>query len=416
MKWTVQRYVLREVVQTWLAVTGILVAILVSNQLSRVLGQAADNDYGRHVVFDLIALGAIMNLSVIVPVGLLLAIVLALGRLYHDSEMAALQACGFAPVRAARCRCPASPLVIAVGLAWLVVLPGAARRPAGAAAAPIGGQRGAVRAARCRPLPLLHERRRRCGVLCRAGRCGGACCTTCSCAARRPGGIEVALADTATYSKAARGRHAFRDPVQRPALRGSAGTQRFSRDRVPRARHPHRDAGRGASARTQDPDTKPTRELIGSSAPSDIAQLQFRASSPIMALVLTLVAVPLSRLRPRQGRYARVGFAIVVYFVYSNLLSACQGLGREGRSAARDRRLVGAHSRSWRSACISCSARDEEHVNTLDRYLYRTVMLYTAMAMAVLLTLGRAVRVHQPAERHRRRQLRHGAMRFCTRF
>jgi lipopolysaccharide export system permease protein len=41
-----------------------------------------------------------------------------------------------------------------------------------------------------------------------------------------------------------------------------------------------------------------------------------------MALVLTLVGVPLSKLRPRQGRYARVGFAIVVYFVYSNLLSA----------------------------------------------------------------------------------------------
>jgi lipopolysaccharide export system permease protein len=32
--------------------------------------------------------------------------------------------------------------------------------------------------------------------------------------------------------------------------------------------------------------------------------------------------VPLSKLRPRQGRYARVGFAIVVYFVYSSLLSA----------------------------------------------------------------------------------------------
>src|SRR5260370_39719795 len=99
MKWTVQRYVLREVVTTWLAVTGVLVAIMVSNQLSRVLGQAADNQYGRHVVFDLIALGAVMNLSVIVPVGLLLAVVLTLGRLYHDSEMAALQACGFGPAR-----------------------------------------------------------------------------------------------------------------------------------------------------------------------------------------------------------------------------------------------------------------------------------------------------------------------------
>src|SRR5260370_17398405 len=99
MKLTVQRYVLREVVQTWLAVTGVLVAILVSNQLSRVLGQAADNQYGRHVVFDLIALGAVMNLSVIVPVGLLLSVVLTLGRLYHDSEMAPLQACAYPPPR-----------------------------------------------------------------------------------------------------------------------------------------------------------------------------------------------------------------------------------------------------------------------------------------------------------------------------
>src|ERR1700684_3080773 len=97
MKWTVQRYVLREVVQTWLAVTGVLVAIVVANQLSRVLGLAADNQCGRHVVFELVALGAIMNLSVIVPVGLLLAVVLSLGRMYHDSEMAALQACGLGP-------------------------------------------------------------------------------------------------------------------------------------------------------------------------------------------------------------------------------------------------------------------------------------------------------------------------------
>src|SRR5271156_7101978 len=119
MKWTVQRYVLREVVQTWLAVTGVLVAILVSNQLSRVLGQAADNQYGRHVVFDLIALGAIMNLSVIVPVGLLLAVVLTFGRMYHDSEMTALQACGFGPTRLlAPLLCFAA--VISAGLAWLV--------------------------------------------------------------------------------------------------------------------------------------------------------------------------------------------------------------------------------------------------------------------------------------------------------
>ena len=92
MKWTVQRYVLREVMQTWLAVTGVLVAILVSNQLSRVLGQAAGNQYSRRVVFDLIALGAIMNLSVIVPVGLLLAVVLWRGLVkVHARLQAALR-------------------------------------------------------------------------------------------------------------------------------------------------------------------------------------------------------------------------------------------------------------------------------------------------------------------------------------
>ncbi len=43
-----------------------------------------------------------------------------------------------------------------------------------------------------------------------------------------------------------------------------------------------------------------------------------------MVLVLGLIAVPLSALRPREGRYARVAVAILAYFVYSNLLSASE--------------------------------------------------------------------------------------------
>src|SRR5258707_984235 len=217
MKWTVQRYVLREVVQTWLAVTGILVAILVSNQLSRVLGQAAENQYGRGVVLDLIALGAIMNLSVIVPVGLLLAVVLTLGRMYHDSK-------------------------------------------------------------------------------------------------------EVALADTATYSKAGAGGMHLVTLFNGRRYEGVPGKDDF---RVTEFREHGIPIATPQDAKGPlDPDTKPTAALLGSHDPSDIAQLQFRASTPLMALVLTLIAVPLSKLRPRQGRYARVGFAIVVYFVYFYLLSA----------------------------------------------------------------------------------------------
>ena len=74
---TLDRYVLREVTQAWLAVTGVLLVILVSNELAQVLGQAAERGYPRSVIFELIWLTSIQNLSVLVPVGLLIGIVLA---------------------------------------------------------------------------------------------------------------------------------------------------------------------------------------------------------------------------------------------------------------------------------------------------------------------------------------------------
>jgi lipopolysaccharide export system permease protein len=316
MKWTVQRYVLREVVQTWLAVTGVLVAILVSNQLSRVLGQAADNQYGRGVVFDLIALGTVMYLSVIVPVGLLLAMVLTLGRMYHDSEMAALQACGFGPSRLL------APLfgfaaVIAVGLGWLafVQVPRAdgqvqLLRQSAIKEAQFGQlDAGRFRAFSGGDAVFYAERVDQEGVL-----------HNVFVQREAAGRIEVALAETATYSKASSDSMHLVTLFNGRRYEGVPGQQDF---RVIEFREHGIPIATPQDIRgSLDPDTKPTRLLWGSNDPSDIAQLQFRVSTPLMALVLTLVAVPLSKLRPRQGRYARVGFAIVVYFVYSNLVSA----------------------------------------------------------------------------------------------
>jgi lipopolysaccharide export LptBFGC system permease protein LptF len=44
----------------------------------------------------------------------------------------------------------------------------------------------------------------------------------------------------------------------------------------------------------------------------------------LLALVLMVLAVPLARLRPRQGRFGRVGIAILVYFIYSQLMAAAR--------------------------------------------------------------------------------------------
>src|SRR6202034_2812395 len=64
-----------------------------------------------------------------------------------------------------------------------------------------------------------------------------------------------------------------------------------------------------------------------------------------------------------------------------------QGVDREGRAVAGDRRLVGPCGGSG-PRTVPGRARGEVGMNILDRYLYRTVLLYTAMAMAVLLALG----------------------------
>ena len=318
MKWTIERYVLREVAQVWLAVTGVLVAIILSNQLSRVLGQATENQYGRHLVAELIVLGSVMNLSIVVPVGLLLAIVLALGRLYHDSEIAALQACGYGPVQLLRPLLGFAVLV-ALGLAWLsfVQVPLADLHAQQLKAAAIrNAQFGTLDSGRFRSFSkgdavFYAESVDSKGVLHNVF-------------VQRDvhGTMELALAETATYTKGPTDASHVVTLFNGRRYEGVPGRSDF---RVIEFReHGIPVVSPESAVRKVDPDTKPTSELWGSPAREDVAQLQARISTPLMALILTIIAVPLSRLRPRQGRYGRVGFAILVYFVYLNLITAAK--------------------------------------------------------------------------------------------
>ncbi len=107
------------------AVTVVLVLILLTNEGARVLSRAADNQYPHEVVFTLIGLGALQHLPILVPIGLLLGMVMAFGRLYHDSEMTAALACG---VGMARIYAPVVSvgIVVAGVLAWLSLAVGPA--------------------------------------------------------------------------------------------------------------------------------------------------------------------------------------------------------------------------------------------------------------------------------------------------
>ena len=70
-----------------------------------------------------------------------------------------------------------------------------------------------------------------------------------------------------------------------------------------------------------DLDAAPTGQLIGAADRASQSELQWRIAMPVMCIVLAVIAVPLSRLRPRQGRYARLWLAVVLYLIYSNLVA-----------------------------------------------------------------------------------------------
>jgi lipopolysaccharide export system permease protein len=89
-----QRYIWRELMQSFLAVTGALLAILLVYECGAVLARAAEQQYPGGVVLRLFLYGFVQNISLLLPFGALLAVVLAFGRLYQDNEMVAAQACG----------------------------------------------------------------------------------------------------------------------------------------------------------------------------------------------------------------------------------------------------------------------------------------------------------------------------------
>ena len=72
--------------------------------------------------------------------------------------------------------------------------------------------------------------------------------------------------------------------------------------------------------------TLATSELIGSSLPEHQAELQWRISTLLLIPIITLIAVPLSRVDPRQGRDSKLGPAALLYAVYFVLLQFSKGM------------------------------------------------------------------------------------------
>ena len=320
------RYLLRETTQSFVAVTGVLLVILLSNQLARVLGQAVKGDFPGSVVLALLGLTTLQQLTVLLPLGLFLGIVLALGRLYHESEMTAMAACGVGTARIYRPILLLTAVVVAVlALLSFRVMP----------AAGIMAQQIRVTALRAAQFGSLEPGRFRTFAggdvvfyaerVLPSGQLEGVFVQ------RRDGDrIELAVAERAEQRGAGQSDQLF-VLFNGRRYEGVPGSPEW---RVVEFKE-HGVAVRMPEMKSKDDklSIRPTRVLLQARGNAERSELAWRTAMPLMALVLMLLAVPLAKLAPRKGRFSRVGFAIIAYFLYSNLLAAVRAWMEKGNPA-----------------------------------------------------------------------------------
>ena len=310
----IDRYIIREILFTLLAVIAVLLVIFISNRFIRYMAELSGGAVDGGALLAVVALKTLGAMVIILPLALFMAVLLAFSRLYKDSEMTALTAAGVSTRRIYR-----PVLMLAAGVAAVVagisfwLGPWAEERSYQmrdeqqsraeiASAAPgrfvrFSGSQGVFYfRSLSRDGEIMHE------VFVRQ---------------RRNGGEDLVLsAERASASEDSKGERymVFENGYRYEGRPGNAEFRIVSfREHSVRMERPEiRPAQRKQKAR-------PTAAL-GFADAADVAELQWRISMPLSVLVLALLAVPLSRTNPRQGRYAKLFVAVLVYLLYNNLL------------------------------------------------------------------------------------------------
>jgi len=306
------RYLIREINKPLLVLALALIAVFAGYSTAVFLTQAASGALPTDVVAELIALKVAIALEVLLPIALYLAVVIALGRLHNDSETTALHALGVSPARILR-SVAALALVFAVLVAALTFY-----------LRPWSYERSYRLKAWANAEFSLNE--------IQAGNFNeNASGTRVIFAADRAGHeLERVFMQrehgARTQVLYAMGAHQEHDPHYDAPLLQMRDVHLYDLSR---------DGGRDLIARVaalsyhmNEPPLEPLgferkaagmAQLAASHAPADIAEYQWRLATPVSAVLLAILGIPLSRAQPRQGRYAKMLLAVLVYAGYYSL-------------------------------------------------------------------------------------------------
>lgn len=79
------------------------------------------------------------------------------------------------------------------------------------------------------------------------------------------------------------------------------------------------------------PRTMNIGELLRDLNLQHLGEILWRVGLPLMAIVFAIIAIPLSYIDPRRGRYTALILAVLIYFTYSNLLKLMQAWVGSGK-------------------------------------------------------------------------------------
>lgn len=321
----VQRYLFREILQTLLAVFGILLLIFLGRHFARYLAEAAAGQMHAELIFRLLSTLTLSSSVLLIPFAFYIAVLLAFGRLYRDNEMTALAAAGVGVGRVLRPIVLLSCLV-AVLVAWLAlsvspwaVEQGIKLREQAEAKSELSDvsagqfrsfdmQRGVFYVESVSNDKQLMNR-----VFVRN--------------TATPGGDVLAAENGYRYTDERTGDE-FLVLLNGHRYEGNPGSEHFRIHEY--AKTSVRLEAKAVQPRTRKRDSVPTMALWQSDDPRDIAELQWRLSMPLSAILLGVLAVLVSRTTPREGRYARLFGAILIYIVYFNLMGVAQSWTQRG--------------------------------------------------------------------------------------
>ncbi|HLQ86753.1 MAG TPA: LPS export ABC transporter permease LptF [Salinisphaeraceae bacterium] len=319
MPGVIGRYLFFEVARVWLVVAAVLLFLTLGLGFSRFIAEAAAGNLPVNTVLLLAMYSAIENAGIVLPISVLLAVLLTLGRLSRDNELVVMLAGGAGLLQLYRPFLVLAVIValLASGLS-LFAAPHAKRVMDGLTDETMALALQTLAPGQFRTLlngnAVFYAKQRSAedgsleDVFIRVQH------------VNREGELtqSVATAERALQrSEPATGAQllVLQDGWRYEGLPGTADYRivRFEE-------HGMRVLPDQDKSAVEDVKTKPTAALLGNAQPAAAAEFQARLAVPISILLLTLVGLPLGRVPPRAGRYGRIVSGVLLYAIYFNLV------------------------------------------------------------------------------------------------